>query len=306
MFGKVKNKEEERSTSMVEHPSAVDRMVDVVVIILCGLVAFCSVIPIWYVLMCSISDGYTLYNDYLGKMVWWPVGKINFDGYAHLFSDLEIVRGYGNTIFYTVATTLLGWFISASAGYAMSRQTKLKKFMITFVMIPMMFGGGMLPTYMIYRSYGFVGSPLALIIPGCTNTMFLVMMMNAFNGVPREMYEAAVIDGAGQWRIFFNIMLPLVGNMSAVIMLNTVVGTWNSWLPARIYIPYDTEWWPLQLFVQRCIDQNTNFLQSSNPDYSRYLIQYAAVIAASLPIIVAFPFFQKRLEKAVVAGGVKE
>ena len=306
MFGKVKIKEEEKSTSMVEHPGVVDRIVDVVVIILCGLVAFCSVIPMWHVLMSSLSDGRELYNNHLTDMIWWPVGKVNFDGYAHLFSDLEILRGYANTIFYTAASTLLGWFLSATAGYAMSRQTKLKKVMITFVMIPMMFGGGLLPTYMIYRAYGFVGSPLALIIQSCTNTMFLVMMMNAFNAVPREMYEAAVIDGAGQWRLFFTIMLPLVGNMSAVIMLNIVVGTWNAWLPAKIYVPYDTEWWPLQLFVQRCIEQNTDFLQSSNPDYSRYLIQFSAVIAASLPIIVAFPFFQKRLEKAVVAGGVKE
>lgn len=304
MRGKVK--EEERSTSMVEHPSIFDRIVDVIVVLLCGLVAFCSVIPMWHVLMSSLSDGQELYNNHLTDMIWWPVGDINLKGYAHLFSDLEILRGYANTIVYTVSTTLLGWFISATAGYAMSRQTKLKKAMIGFVMVPMMFGGGLLPTYIIYRAYGLVGNPLALIIPGCTNTMFLVMMMNAFNGVPKEMYEAAVIDGAGQWRLFFSIMLPLVGNMSAVIMLNIVVGTWNAWLPAKIYVPYDTEWWPLQLFVQRCISQNTDFLQSSNPDYSRYLIQYASVIAASLPIIVAFPFFQKRLEKAVVAGGVKE
>lgn len=299
-----KSAEEEKGTSMVEHFSPGDRAVNLVVILLCGLVAFCSVIPLWHVLMSSFSDGKTLLTH--EGMVWWPVGGFTLDGYRMIFADAEIVRGYVNTIFYTVTATLLGWFLSITAAYAMSRETKLKKFMITFVMIPMLFGGGMLPTYMVIRSLGWVGTPLALIIPGCTNTMFVVMMMNAMNEVPKEMYEAARIDGASHFQTMVRICFPLVKNMSAVILLNSVLGQWNAWLQASIYVPNNREFWPLQLFVKELTGNNENFLQSSAVDYNRFLIQYAVIIATSLPVIIAFPFFQKRLEKAVVSGGVKQ
>lgn len=302
-ISKKRNDEEDRATSMVEHPGVGDRIVDVIVIVLVGLVAVCSVIPLWHVLMSSVSDGKTLLSH--KGMVWWPVGGFTLKGYSHIFQDAEIVKGFFNSIVYTIAATALCWFISITAAYAMSRQTKLKKVMITVVMIPMLFGGGMLPTYMVIRALGWVATPLALIVPGCTNTMFIVMMMNAFNAVPAEMYEAARIDGAGHFRILFQVLSPLVRNMSAVIVLNSVMGQWNAWLQASIYVPNNRELWPLQLFVRELTSSNEDFLQTSNPDYSRYLIQYAVVIATSLPIIVAFPFFQKKLEKAVVAGGVK-
>lgn len=303
MFGRKRNQDEEKSTSMVEHPGTADKVIDVVVIILCGLVAFCSVIPLWHVLMSSFSDGKALLAH--EGMAWLPVGKFNIDGYRLIFKDAEILKGYGNTLLYTVSATALGWFISATAGYAMSRQTKLKKVMIGFVMIPMMFGGGMLPTYMIIKMLGWVGNPLSVVIPGCTNTMFLIMMMNGYLSVPQEMYEAARIDGAGHFRIMFQVMTPLVGNMSAVILLNSVVGQWNSWISAQLYIPFNREFWPLQLFIKELTSNNENFMQSSNPDFARYIIQFAVIVVATLPIIVVFPFFQKKLEKAVVAGGVK-
>jgi putative aldouronate transport system permease protein len=308
MLKKNKKANEERVSSMIEHPSAVDRVVDGIIIIICGLIAFCCLVPMWHVLMSSFSDGKTLLAH--EGMVWAPIGKFSLEGYVNVFKDnniLEggIVRGYLNSIFYTAAATLLGWFISCTAGYAMSRKTKLKKFMTLFVIITMLFGGGLVPTYLVINRLGWTGTPVALIIPGCTNAMFIIMMMNAFNAVPHEMYEAARIDGAGHFRTLFIIMLPQARNMSAVIILNSIVGQWNSWLNASIYVANSRALWPLQLFIREVVDNNKDFLQSSNPDYSRYLIQYAAIVAASLPIIVLFPFFQKRLERAVITGGVK-
>ena len=150
-----------------------------------------------------------------------------------------------------------------------------------------------------------IGTRLALIIPGCTNAMFMVMMMNAFNSVPKEMYEAARIDGAGHFRTMTQIMLPQAMNLGSVIILNSVVGQWNSWLPASIYVPNKRKLWPLQLIIKEITANNENFLQSANPDYSRYLIRYAAIVAATLPIIILFPFFQDKLEKGVIAGGIK-
>ena len=173
------------------------------------------------------------------------------------------------------------------------------------LMITMLFSGGMVPTYMVIKKLGWVGTRLALIIPGCTNAMFIIMMMNAFNSVPKEMYEAARIDGAGHLRTMFQIMLPQAMNLGSVLILMSVVGQWNAWFNASIYLPNNRDAWPLQLWIKEIIANNVNFLQTSNPDYGRYLIQYSLIVIATLPIIVIFPFFQEKMEKAVIAGAVK-
>lgn len=303
-MAKVKKKDdEERSLSMVEHPSTTDRVVDVIVYLLCALVAFCSVIPMWHVLMASLSDGKTLLAH--EGLLLLPVGGFTLDGYKHLFQNASIVQGYMNSIIYTVSATAIGFGLSVITGYALSRDTKIKPVMMGMIMFTMLFSGGMVPTYMVIRALGWVGTRWALIIPGCTNAMFMVMMMNAFNSVPKEMYEAARIDGAGHFRTMTQVMLPQAMNLGSVIILNSVVGQWNSWLQASIYVPNKKSLWPLQLWIKQITADNQNFLNTSNPDYSRYLIQYAVVIAASLPIIVLFPFFQDKLEKGVIAGGVK-
>lgn len=300
---KINLNDDDRISSMIENPSLGDKIVDVLVVVICGLIAICSLIPMWHVLMASLSDGKVLLSH--SGVAWLPQGGITFEGFEHIFKDSSIATGYMNSLIYTFASTALGFFIACTAGYAMSRDTKLKGFMILSLMATMLFSGGMVPTYMVIRQLGWVGSRLALIIPGCTNAMFMVMMMNAFNAVPKEMYEAARIDGAGHFRTMSRIMLPQAMNLGSVIILNSVVGQWNAWLQASIYVPNNRKLWPLQLVIREITANNENFLQSSNPDYSRYLIRYAAIVAATLPIIALFPFFQNKLEKGVIAGGVK-
>lgn len=303
LFKKDYNAEDDTSLHMVEHKSIGDRIVDVIVYILVALVAFCSVIPMWHVLMISLSDG-QLAMAHEGLMWKW-VGDFNLVGYKLIFRDSSIISGYMNAIIYTVGATAIGFFLSATMGYALSRDTKLKTPVTLALMATMLFSGGMVPTYMVIKALGWVGTRWALLIPGCTNSMFMIMMMNAFNSVPQEMYEAARIDGASHFRTMSQIMLPQAMNLGSVIILNSVVGQWNSWLPASIYVTNQKSLWPLQLWIKQIVADNENFLRSSNPDYNRYLIQYAVIIAAILPIIVLFPFFQDKLEKGVIAGGIK-
>ena len=282
-------KREEWENNMVETKSAADRIVDVVVYACVALVAFCSVIPMWHVLMSSFSDGKSLLA-HVG-LVLWPVGGFTLEGYQMIFKNSSIIQGYINTVVYT--------------GYALSRDTKLKKPVTMALMITMLFGGGMVPTYMVIRSLGWVGTPWALVIPGCTNSMYCIMMMNAFNSIPKDMYEAASIDGAGHLSTLFEITLPQAMNMGSVIILNLAIGQWNSWLQASIYVPNKKVLWPLQLVIRQITSENADFLNSSNPNYSRYLIQFAVIIAAIAPIIIVFPFFQDKMEKGVLQGGVK-
>ncbi len=300
---KKKKTSEEWENHMVEAPTMGDRVVDVVVYFICGLVALCSVIPMWHVLMSSFSDGRSLLAH--EGLVVFPVGGFTLDGYKLLFENASIVRGFLNSLFYTAAATGLGFVLATITGYALSRQTKMKPIVTGLIMFTMLFSGGMVPTYMVIRALGWVGTPWSLIVPGCTNAMFMIMMMNAFNGVPREMYEAATIDGAGHWRTMFQVALPQAMNLGYVIILNSVVGQWNSWLPASIYVSNKKVWWPLQLWIQQITADNANFLNSANPNYSRYLIQFTVIVAATAPIVIAFPFFQDKLEKGVIAGGIK-
>jgi len=298
-----KKKHRLSDTSMVETPTAGDRVVDVIVYTVCALVALASVIPMWHVLMSSLSDGKTLLAH--EGLVLLPVGKINLDGYKLIFQNNGIMQGFLNSIIYTVGITVCGFLLATITGYALSRKTKMKPIVTALIMFTMLFSGGMVPTYMVVRALGWVGTRWALIIPGCTNAMYMIMMMNAFNSVPREMYEAATIDGAGHIRTLFNVALPQAMNLGYVIILNTVVGAWNSWLPASIYVSNKKSLWPLQLWIQQITADNQNFLNTSNPDYSRYLIQFCVIVVATLPIVVAFPFFQDKLEKGVLAGGIK-
>lgn len=300
---KTQTAEEGRTLHMVEHKGISDHIADVIVHLLVALVAFISVIPMWHVLMTSLSDG-KMVMAYEG-LVWKWIGNFNIKAYGLIFENASIISGYANTIIYTVSSTALGFVLASITGYALSRDTKLKTPISLILMATMLFGGGMVPTYMVIKYLGWVGTRWALIIPGCTNAMFMIMMMNAFNSVPHEMYEAARIDGAGHFRIMWQVMLPQAMNLGAVIILNSVVGQWNSWLPASIYTPNNKNLWPLQLWIKQIVADNANFLRSANPDYNRYLIQYAVIVAATLPILVLFPFFQDKLEKGVIAGGVK-
>ena len=175
--------------------------------------------------------------------------------------------------------------------------------MVTFTML---FSGGLIPTYMVLKTLDMVGTRWALLIPGCTNAFFMILMLNGYRNVPEATVESARIDGAGHIRILFRIMLPQASSMLVVTILNTVILQWNSWFPASIYVTNQRELWPLQLWIKQMVAENSEILKASNPDYNRWLIQYAVIIAATLPVLVALPFFQKKLERGMLIGSVKE
>lgn len=293
----------EKKSSMVQRSSPAGLITDAVLIIVSIIIMFCCVIPLWHVLMASLSDPKKLLAH--NGVAWLPVGAFNLEGYKLALSGANIVNGYMNTIFYVVGSTVVGMFINITGGYVLSRKTKIRAVLILMVMFTMLFNGGLIPTYMIIQNLGWVGTRWALLIPGATNAFFVVMMMNAFSGVPESTVEAARIDGAGHLQTMFMVMLPQCKSMTTVVIINSIITQWNSWFPASIYITNKRELWPLQLWIRQLTADNATLLQNATPDYNRYLIQYAVIIAATLPILVSFPFFQKTLEKGMISGGVK-
>lgn len=286
--------------------SAGSIVADVFIILILLGVIFVSIIPMWHTLMASISDGYTLLGE--DGLLWLPVGKINIDGYKLIFASREyqVVRGFINSVLYVAASSALGFVLNVIGGFVLSRQTKLRLPFTLFIMFTMMFSGGMVPTYMVLRSIGFTNNPLAIIIPGCTNAMFMVLAMNSFLQVPEATIEAAKLDGAKNLRIMFQIALPQGLSLVLVALINSIIIGWNSWFEAMIYLGEMREFWPLQLWIKEIVADSNMFLQDPNPNYVENTLQHVVVIVSTLPLFLAFPFFIKKLEKGMILGGVKE
>ena len=299
-----KKAEEENKESMVVHPGVGGTIMDIVIVLILILVAFICVIPLWHVLMSSISEGRALMGH--NGLVVRPIGtKFNLGGYKEVFKDPDILLGYANTLLYVVGGTFLGVLVNVIGGYILSRETKLRGVLTLFIIFTTMFNGGMIPTYMVIRQLGMTGTRLALIIPGCTNAMFMLLVMNSFAAVDKSYTEAASIDGAGHFKIMFQVILPQAKGMVLVTAINSAIMKWNSWFEASIYVPNQMDKWPLQLWVKRLTAEGMDFLKVTNPNYDKYLIQYAAIMISTLPILIALPFFIKKLEKGMVLGGVK-
>lgn len=288
---------------MVENTSLGGHIANLILGILLALIAFCCIVPMWHVLMSSLSEGRSLFAHEGLALV--PIGGLNVEAYRMVFKDSSILRSYAVTIFYVVSTAALGLVMNALGGYVLSQSSKLKPVFMGILMFSIMFSGGLIPTYMVINKLGMVGTPFAVIIPGCTNAMFVVMMMNAFLQIPQATVEAAKIDGAGHLSLMWRVMLPQAKGMALVTVINTALGAWNAWFEASIYLPRQRNWWPLQLLIRDFTQKNQDFLNYANPDYNRYLIQYVVIVIATLPVLCLFPFFQKRLEDNMVVGAVK-
>ena len=219
---------------MVESTSAGGHLANLLLGLLLLTIAFCSVVPMWHVLMSSFSQGRALFAK--DGLVLWPEGGLNLEGYKLVFKDASILRSYLVTILYVAGNALLGLVLNVLAGYVLSRPSKLRGILMGLVMLSLMFNGGLIPTYMVIRNLGMVGTPLAVIIPTCTNAMFMVMMMNAFLQVPVETVEAAQMDGASHLQLMFKVMLPQARGLALVTVINTALMAWNAWFLSLIHI----------------------------------------------------------------------
>lgn len=298
-----KNRKKNQGSGMVESVSIGGRITNVVLGVLIAVVVFCSVVPMWHVVMSSLSQGREAFAS--DGLVLYPLGGINLQGYALLLGDSTILRSYLVTIMYVVLTAGLGLVLNVLGGYVLSQQSKLRGLFLAIMLFATMFSGGLIPSYMVNRALGLVGSPLGVIIPGCTNAMYVIMMMNAYRQVPLETVEAARMDGAGHMTVMFRIMLPQARGIALVTAVNCAIMMWNDWFSASIYLARSREWWPLQLVIKDLVSRNQDFLNFTNPDYNRYLIQYCTIVIATVPIFLLMPLFIRKLEENMTVGAVK-
>ena len=223
------------------------------------------------------------------------------------------------TIFITVAGTLFGLLIMSMFAYAISRKEfRLSKFLSVYLLIPMLFSGGQLSCYIIYTSpnyYNLKDSLLLLILPLCVTTMNVIILRTYIaNSIPSELMEAAKIDGAGEYRTFFQITLPLLKPSLAAVGFMMATTFWNDWQNALLYIKSDNKK-PLQLLlvnIQKSIEfllNNSNVPASARAAMGGAIPQYSATMATVIvvigPIMIVYPFFQKYFIKGLTVGSVK-
>ena len=229
----------------------------------------------------------------------------------------QLVRSYGVTIFVTVAGTALGLLVMSMYAYAISRRGfKLSRFLSIFLLIPMLFNGGQLSGYIVFTSYYHLkDSLLLLILPLCVTTMNVIILRTYIaNSIPYELMEAATIDGAGDYRTFFQITLPLMKPALAAVGFMMATAYWNDWQNALLYIVTDSKK-PLQLLlinIQKSIEfllNNSNVPASARAAMGNTIPQYSATMATVVvviaPIMVVYPFFQKYFVKGLTVGSVK-
>lgn len=290
---------------MVTKPNPVGTIVDVLIVVFVALAALICVIPMWHVLMSSISDGYTIFN-YNGIAL-LPQGSVALTAYKELFAfqDGLVWTGLLNTFIYTAGTIAFGIVFNVCAGYALSRKTKLSSVMSLLCVFSVMFSGGMAPLYFVVDSLKLTNTYFAVILTECTMGMNMVMAGIAFKGVPEETVESARIDGAGHLRVMFTIMLPQCISIFMITVLMTFISSWNSYIGAQLYNGHNYNLFPLQLVINQFKLTIDGLMNGGVPPYEMYPVQFAGIILATLPIMLMMPFFQKQLERGVFNGAVK-
>lgn len=287
-----------------------ERTSDIILVGICLIIVFLVAYPLYYVLVASVSNPYDVYA---GKTFLLPSG-FTLDGYKAVFADQGIITGYLNSIKYTVVGTIFSVVMIYLAAYPLSvKNLPGRKFLSIFFIITMYFGGGLMPTYLVVRDTGLIDTIWAMFVPGGVAVGNMIIVRNFFeNSIPKEMVEAAEIDGCSKWMTFIKIIVPLSRSIMAVMVVFSMVAYWNDWFTALIYLP-GKENAPLPLVLRNILIKSSasanqaGMISGGYAELSKLteMIKFSSVIVAALPMLVIYPFVQKYFEKGMMAGAVK-
>lgn len=293
---------------MVNHRRLGDKLVDWLNGVTLIFIALIMLFPFYYMVVVS----FTPYEEFIQKeLMLWPKNWAT-DAYNFILGSKSFVRSLWVTTFVTIAATLFSLLLTSTMAYALSRQILGQRFYMFLVLFTFVFGAGIIPTYMVVKATHLLDSYWALIIPGAISSFNLIVMRQFFLGIPQELIEAAHIDGANDLQIYTRIIIPLSKPALATFGLFGAVGTWNTYFSALIYIS-DPAKWTIQVILRQIVilDQAMNTLSEGrqaamgiNPPPAE-TIGMAAILIATIPILIVYPFLQKHFAKGVMLGSVK-
>lgn len=271
--------------------------------------------PLIYILSASISSP----QDVNSGAMWLFPKNVTLDGYKLVFENPKIWNGYWNTIVYTVAGTLLNLAVTLPASYALSRSDFVgRQLFMGLILFTMFFSGGLVPTYLLVKNLGLINSMGALILPVAASVWNIVVARTFFQTtIPKELQEAAHIDGCTNLGLFIRIILPLSAPIVAVMALFYGVGHWNSYFPSLIYLNDEAKY-PLQMVLRQILVLQEMSAETTGAAISgevamamnskaetASLIKYGVIVVSTLPIVAVYPFLQRYFVQGVMIGSVK-
>lgn len=297
---------------MVRSKTISSRVADALIVLILALVAIMCFYPIWYTISMSFSDTAAASAGYVRYA---PVG-FNLSSYKIMLSD----HLFYNSFLVSVKRVLLGcsiqYVLTIITAYPLSRDPKRFRGRTAYLwclVFCMLFSGGLIPTYMTVTALGLQNSLWALVLPGAVPIFNIILMSNFFRGLPKELDEAAVMDGAGPWYMLLRIYVPLSTPSIATVTLFSIVGHWNSFFDGLIYMN-TPEHYPLQTYIQQMVVAlDPSAMATLTPDQLAQLLKItdktlnaAKLVVAMIPILLLYPFLQRFFVKGIVVGAVKE
>lgn len=286
-----------------------DRASDVILVTILAVILVIVAYPLYYVLIASFSNPYDVYA---GKTFLLPSG-FTLDGYKGVFADPNIVSGFLNSVKYTVIGTCFSVIMLYITAYPLAQKDLPgRKWISLFFIFTMYFGGGLVPTYLVVRDTGLMGSMWSLFLPGGVGVGNMIVVRNYFqNSIPHELLEASSIDGCSKFRTFLSVVIPLSMPILAVQAVFAMVAYWNDWFTAMIYLGGKGQ--PLPLVLRGILIKSAASTQQSGMIDGGYaemnklteLLKFCSMIVAAVPMLIAYPFVQKYFEKGFMSGAVK-
>ncbi|MDR1599073.1 MAG: carbohydrate ABC transporter permease [Oscillospiraceae bacterium] len=288
---------------------------DVVVLFFATLAGLITIYPMWYVIIMSLSDPIYASGS---KVTLWPIG-FYLGSYSVVLREMQFWISMRNSVLYVLIGTVLMLVTTMMVAYPLTRPNlKGRKACVVFLLIPMYFSGGMIPSFIIITQLGLYNTPWATILPASYGIWNIILCKTFLQAIPHELAEAAYIDGASNYQALSRIYLPLAKPVLAVISIYTVVGVWNSWFGAKLY-QTNANIQPVQLYLQKLlIEQSLNINkmieQNMTEDMIRALnmraisarqLKYSMIVVVTLPILLVYPMFQKHFVKGVMLGSLK-
>ena len=273
-----------------------------------GIFCLAIIIPMVYIILASFVDPVTLQNQGLT----FDFSKWTTTAYERVLSNSQIWIGFKNALLYSVLFTIISLVVTLLAAYPMSRDDfKGKGFFNLLFMITMFFGGGLIPTYLLISRLHMLDTIWAILLPGCFGVYNMIIARTYYQGIPRDLQEAAEIDGANEMVYFFRVLLPVCTPIIATIAMWNFVGMWNSYFDAMIYLNSASKQ-PLQLVLRSILIQSqpepgmvSDTQSTAQRAQLAELLKYATIIISSLPLLAMYPFFQRYFDSGIMAGAVK-
>ena len=284
-----------------------DKTSDIILVVVTAIIMLIIAYPLYYVIVASVSDPYDVYA---GKTFLLP-SKFTLEGYQAVFANSNLLSGFLNSVKYTIIGTIYSVVMIYITAYPLSKKNLPgRQWISIFFIITMYFGGGLIPTYLVVRDTGLLNNMWALFLPGGVAIGNVIIVRNFFeNNVPKELIEAAEIDGADHLTTFVKVVVPLSRSIMAVMVVFSMVAYWNDWFTALIYLQKEQYPFPLVLrgilITTEAMSSMTSGMSYAESNRISELVKFASMIVAAAPMLIMYPFVQKYFEQGFMTGAVK-